>query len=356
MRRLAFAVLAVCLASAFAAHAAPAMYVEEPIYDFGETIEGYAAEHTFTIQNVGDELLEITLVRISCGCTTTQLETKLLDPGQSVILGVSVNTTGFSGHISKSIYLYSNDPNYADSTQSRLAPYTLRITGTVVRAQDYHISTYDLNYDYTVLIDLRDADAYASGHLLGAINTPHEELGAAIEDLPHDAWIVLYDLDGSVAPAAAQALDAQGFYTAYYLLGGIDAWYASYGNEFVSPATASAEGVGPGAQPCDSEGQCMRVQRFHDNYFMLLIDQRDAGAYTASHLLGAINVPSTEIAAWLSPLPRDTYIVIYDQASLASDATVQRNELQRYTRIRSLLGGLNEWIREYGDRFVVTAE
>ena len=356
MRRLAFAALAVCLASAFAAHAAPAMYVEEPMYDFGETIEGYAVEHTFTIQNVGDETLEITLVRISCGCTKTQLETKFLQPGETVTLGVSVNTTNFSGYISKSVNLYSNDPKYADSTESRLAPYTLRISGTVVRAQEYHISPYGLNYDYTILIDLRDADTYASGHLLGAINVPHEGLGAAIEDLPHDAWIALYDQDGSIAAAAAQALKAQGFYAAWYLLGGIDAWYASYGNEFVSPVIASPEGVSPGAQPCDSEEKCMRVQRFHDNYFMLLIDQRDAGAYAASHLLGAINVPSAEIAAWLSPLPRDTYIVIYDQASLASDATVQSNELQRYTNISSLLGGLNEWIREYGDRFVVTAE
>ncbi|MBU0596058.1 DUF1573 domain-containing protein [Candidatus Bipolaricaulota bacterium] len=356
MTKLAYAVLALCFAVAVAANAAPAIHVEEPIYDFGEVVEGYAVEHTFTIQNIGNEVLEINKVRASCGCTTTELETDRLAPGQSVTLGVLVNTTAFGGRISKSIYVYANDPNYADSTESSLPTYTLKVTGVVTRAQEYNMTTYDLSYNYYVLIDVRGADAYASGHILGAINLPFAELDGGLDTLPSDAWLILYDQDGTTGAAAAQTLIASGFSSAWYLLGGMSAWHYFYGSDYITPAQTPSEGVNPGAVACNAGDLCMRPQLFHDNYFMLIIDQRSADSYVASHLLGAVNVPQAQVEQWLNPFPRDMTVVLYDQGNVASDAVVETLALHQFTNAWSLLGGFDEWVRQFGDRYVVTAD
>jgi len=353
MRRLAFAVLSLCLAATLAAYAAPAIHVEEPIHDFGEVLEGYAVEHTFTIQNIGDEVLEITSVRISCGCTKTDLETDHLEPGQSVTLGVTVNTTGFGGRISKSVYIYSSDPSYADSTESDLPPYTLRITGMVNRAEEYHITTYDLNYLYYTLIDVRDATAYASGHLLGAINIPFDEFEESIVSYPTDAWYIVYDQDGTNGDAAARMLQQMGFATVHSILGGLDDWIRRFDSLYLDPVPENLEKHE--REAVFNVDLSMMVDQFK-YVFYLLIDVRDEEAYEASHLLGAINVPQAQVEQWIDPFRRDVMVVLYDQANAKSDAAVQLLALHNFSRARSLLGGFEEWMRNFADRFVVTAE
>jgi len=353
MSKLATAVLALCLVVAVAANAAPVIHVEEPIYDFGEVVEGYAVDHTFTIQNIGDEALEINRIRVSCGCTATELETDRLAPGQSVTLGVLVNTTGFGGRISKFVYIYSNDPNHADSTESNLPAYTLRITGNVNRAEEYHITTFDLQYLYYMLIDVRDADAYAAGHLLGAINIPFDEFETSLGDLPSETWFIVYDQDGTDGDAAAQRLQQAGHSTVHSLQGGLDEWIRRFAGLYLDPVPTNLD-----PQPLVAayvDGVSMKVGQF--NYvFFLIIDQRDADAYAASHLMGSVNVPQAQVEQWLDPFPRDLMVVLYDQGSLASDAVVQALALHQFTKARSLLGGFDEWVRQFEDRYVVTAE
>ena len=353
MSKLATAVLALCFAAAVAANAAPAIHVEEPIYDFGEVVEGYAVEHTFTIQNIGNEVLEINKITVTCGCTTTELETDRLMPGQSVTLGVLVNTTGFGGRINKTVRVYSNDPNYAESTESNRPPFTLKVTGNVSRAEEYHITTFDLQYLYYLLIDVRDAEAYASGHLLGAINIPFDELEASLGDLPSDTWFIVYDQDGTHGDAAGQRLQQAGHATVHSLQGGLNEWIRRFDGLYLDPVPANLEEHDLVASFVD--GLSMKVDQFKYVFF-LVIDQRSADAYAASHLLGAVNVPQSEVEQWLDPFPRDLMIVVYDQRNLASDAVVQALALHQFTKARSLLGGFDEWVRQFEDRYVVTSE
>ena len=160
MSKVLIAVVVSCLAIAAAVSAAPEVYVEQPIYDFGSIQEGFAVTHVFLIQNTGDETLVIERVIASCGCTTTELAADRLAPGASVELEVFVDTAGFGGRIAKTITIYSNDPEYADSPNSDRPRYTLRVTGEVLRAQAYHIAISDMNYLFTLLVDLRDPAAY----------------------------------------------------------------------------------------------------------------------------------------------------------------------------------------------------
>jgi len=351
------AIIAFCLAIATAAYGSPRIHVEGPIYDFGSVLEGFAVTHVFTIENTGDEALEIDRVAASCGCTTTQLATDHLAPGESVELEVLVDTAGFGGRISKAIYIYCSDPDYADSSSSDRPRFTLRVTGTVIRAQPYHTSVSDMNYLFTLFVDLRDPATYEEAHLIGAVNLPLAELAESLELLPPDALIVLIDQDGVASVQTAADLDALGYGTVYYALGGMDEWTRWYGTFFLEIAADAFEmpdREGRSRLACPEENrQCadiaeLRYLAYH------LIDLRDPAAYDEAHLFGAVNIPHTEISNQLDDLPKDVLIIVYDQAGGQSDAVAQMMLDAGLSHARSLLGGLDEWARQFGDRFVVT--
>jgi len=224
MKRAAL-IIGICLAFAVSGLASPTIEVDSPEYDFGSVLEGFAVEHTFVIQNVGDQTLEIESVHVSCGCTATTLATKTLAPNESVDLKVLVDTAGFSGLISKLVTIRSNDPD----TPS----YVLRITGTVNRAEAYHISVGDMNYLFYLLIDVRTTDEYAAGHLMGAINIPFDELEDWYDRLPTGVLTIVYDQTGEYGDEAALLLNAAGFAEARSMLGGLNEWQRQYQDKFI---------------------------------------------------------------------------------------------------------------------------
>ena len=359
MKKVLLTVVALCLAIAGTVCAAPEVYVEEPIYDFGSILEGFAVTHVFIIQNAGNETLVIDQVAASCGCTTTELATDRLAPGASVELEILIDTAGFGGRISKSIYIYTNDPEYADSSGSDRPRFTLRVTGEVIRAQPYHTSVSDMNYLFTVLVDLRDPEAYEEAHLWGSVNIPVGQLTEWLDRLPANALIVLYDQDGQVSEQAAADLAARGYSTVYYALGGLDEWTRWYETFLLQTAvepfeTPDREGRNRLACPGpDEDPLCTDVGELRYLAY-LLIDLRDPAAYEGSHLLGAISVPYTEISGRLGGLPKDVLIVVYDDGNEQSDAVAQMMQNAGFSQARSLLGGLDEWIRQFGERFVLT--
>ena len=61
---------------------------------------------------------------------------------------------------------------------------------------------------------------------------------------------------------------------------------------------------------------------------MLLIDVRDAASYAANHLMGAINIPADELITHMPRLPKSAFLIVYDLAGEAADASVQTHLLQ----------------------------
>lgn len=93
----------------------PRIEIAPAEYDFGEVEYGKIAEYTFKVKNMGQSVLEIKKTATSCGCTTAEIEKKLIDPGQEVNLNVKYNTGLMSGSHAKGqqeriIYVKSNDP------------------------------------------------------------------------------------------------------------------------------------------------------------------------------------------------------------------------------------------------------
>ena len=361
MKKVPVAVVIACFAFAAIVFAAPQIRVEEPTYDFGTILEGFVVSHVFVIENVGDEVLEIDRVAASCGCTTTALATDTLRPGESVNLEVLVDTAGFGGRIGKSVYVYTNDPEYADSSSSDRPRFTLRVVGEVLRAQPYHTSISDMNYLFTLLVDVRDPEAYAEAHLIGAENIPAAQLSESADRLPPDALIVLIDQDGTQSPPVAQGLRNAGYTTVFYTLGGFDEWTRWLGTFLVQTAGddfAPADREGRERLICPDRGddpQCLDVTEIRYLTYVL-VDVRDPEAFAASHLFGAINIPAAEIGGRVTELAKDVLTIVYDQANGQSDAIAQYLINAGFLQARSLLGGLDEWVRQHETRFVLVAE
>jgi rhodanese-related sulfurtransferase len=79
-----------------------------------------------------------------------------------------------------------------------------------------------------LVLDLRPAEAFASGHLAGARNLPLEQIGQAGETLKKykEKPVVVYCDTGSNSGSAARKLAEQGFTKAVNLRGGLEAWRA----------------------------------------------------------------------------------------------------------------------------------
>lgn len=82
-----------------------------------------------------------------------------------------------------------------------------------------------------VLIDVREADEYAAGHLLGAVLLPRGLLEFKLSGTPtlatRDLKVVLYCKTSGRAALAAQTMQSMGYLNVQSIAGGFDAWVAA---------------------------------------------------------------------------------------------------------------------------------
>ncbi|GAA4479121.1 rhodanese-like domain-containing protein [Microbacterium panaciterrae] len=85
----------------------------------------------------------------------------------------------------------------------------------------------------TPLIDVRERDEFATGHVPGAVNLPMSEIGDLLQELPDGAFDVICQLGGRSA-RVVEALEARG-YDATNVDGGTAQWIAE-GRAVETPA------------------------------------------------------------------------------------------------------------------------
>ena len=74
-----------------------------------------------------------------------------------------------------------------------------------------------------LLVDVRTADEFATGHIHGAVNIPLDTLETRLNEVPRTESVVVYCHSGNRSAKASQLLANAG-YTRIYDLGGINAW------------------------------------------------------------------------------------------------------------------------------------
>jgi len=96
----------------------PKLMVQPGEYDFGVIEQGEMVSHTFILTNGGSDLLKISNVTASCGCTAAKPEKQELAPGESTNLLVTFNSAHRQGSQFKTVKVTSNDPENPEVTLS----------------------------------------------------------------------------------------------------------------------------------------------------------------------------------------------------------------------------------------------
>ena len=88
----------------------PRITVEPDRFDFGKAVQNKTLSKEFSIKNYGTEDLVIENVSTTCGCTAALLDSKVVKPGGTVPLRVTLETRTYSGKVERKILIRSNDP------------------------------------------------------------------------------------------------------------------------------------------------------------------------------------------------------------------------------------------------------
>ncbi|UCF10052.1 MAG: DUF1573 domain-containing protein [Candidatus Bipolaricaulota bacterium] len=330
MIRVGITTLLLVTAIAVLAAGAPRLQVDATTFDFGTVVRGYRYTHTFIVANVGSNTLTISSVQPLCSCTTASIASTTLAPGQSTELRITLDTsTLHTGLTTKNIVVRSDDAT-SRSTY-------LQIMATVVGSgQPYHLTTAELHGAFYVLIDLRDAEEFATGHLIGAINVPASQL-TGWGHLPRETVLIFCDAGGESALHLASTVQRAGF-EAYALRGGLLAWQEAYDSRYLTGPVGGTAVVASGTSPLEIDAATL-----NDLYYAL-VDLRGEERHNAGHLMGATRVPPETLLSWVAPLPSSTRIVLYSEDSSTSDQAVQILRSRGYNEAVSLLGGLDLWL------------
>jgi hypothetical protein len=89
---------------------APKVEVDNLTFDFGTIKPGDKASHDYVIKNSGKSDLIIHKVQPTCGCTVTNLQSKIIKPGQSTVISTTFSSEGKNGAQNKNIAVITNDP------------------------------------------------------------------------------------------------------------------------------------------------------------------------------------------------------------------------------------------------------
>jgi len=112
-------------------------------------------------------------------------------------------------------------------------PYLSPERPIVAEIKTIEVTDYPDQYadtDYT-LIDVREADEYAAGHIPGTTNLPLSELEARHSEIPTDKPVLLVCQKGGRSMMAAQFLQTTGNYDDIVNLDGGTGDWQSAGNE-----------------------------------------------------------------------------------------------------------------------------
>jgi hypothetical protein len=111
--------------------AQPRLSVDRETIDLGVVYNGALKAADIKLTNTGTDTLKILSVLPSCGCTTVKQPKSALAPGESDVVKVAFNSTGFYGPATKTVTITTSDPTRPHTTvtlhadvQNELEPVT----------------------------------------------------------------------------------------------------------------------------------------------------------------------------------------------------------------------------------------
>ncbi len=120
---LAVVALVTVLATSRAQDEAPwaeKLFENKTEHDFGNVAHGTLMSHKFPFKNIYAVPLEVTISRISCGCTTAATSTQKVEPHGSGTIDVNMNGRVFTGPRTVRVYVTFSSPQFYSTAELRV--------------------------------------------------------------------------------------------------------------------------------------------------------------------------------------------------------------------------------------------
>lgn len=88
--------------------------------NLGKLERGQVAEISWKFKNTGNKPLYVTSVRASCGCTIPEKPNEPIAPGATSLIKAKFNSTNFTGHVIKEIYVEANNSNHNNGANNKI--------------------------------------------------------------------------------------------------------------------------------------------------------------------------------------------------------------------------------------------
>jgi thiosulfate sulfurtransferase len=106
-----------------------------------------------------------------------------------------------------------------------------------ISTDDTHAGIYDGGM---VLVDVRDEQSHAAGHVTGAVHLTNEKLPAFLTEADKQLPVVVCCYHGNISQQVAQYLSQQGFAQVYSMNGGFEEWRTKYPEQISVAGDGSA--------------------------------------------------------------------------------------------------------------------
>jgi len=99
---------------------------ESNSWDFGTIrVSGGIVKHVFSLENDSREVLNVFGTHASCGCTVSEIDKKVILPGESANLEVKFDPKNYSGQVTQYVYV---------NTDSKTMPvYRFNVKADVIK-------------------------------------------------------------------------------------------------------------------------------------------------------------------------------------------------------------------------------
>ncbi len=180
--------------------------------------------------------------------------------------------------------------------------------------------------DPAVVLDVREGEAFAAGHVAGSI---HVGLGANLATwagwiLPYDRPVLLVADDSAAAREAAVQLLRIGFDDlAGHLAGGFESWRRA-GRPVATLTTVAPDEL---------------VERPD----VVILDVRSPGEWRAGHVEGARHVPIQQVESRCAEIPADRDVAVVCGSGYRSSIVCSILARTGYRRISNVRGGMAAW-------------
>lgn len=209
-----------------------------------------------------------------------------------------------------------------------------------------------------LVIDVRQPEEYAEGHIPGAVSIPLRELAANVDKIPTDTQVFVYCASGYRAGLAISSLRMMGYDNALAYSGSYKAWTEA--GEEISTEAAEASVVGdPGFAPelvaavndylaniPDGWGTAGDVEAVKAAIEVgaFVLDVRTPDEYAEGHIDGAVNIPLRTITANMDQIPTDVTIIVHCKSGLRAALAMPVLGALGFDNAKAFTGSYAAWV------------